>query len=297
MIECDECGREFGSPRGLAFHKSWHSRQGQEVADDDDTEVEVEVEEGDEKPAPPAPEEEIELEDEPPSSSQGVTPPSPPPEEEPPTPEPETPPEAPTTSVRDRARRWWSDKKSVKGGKGRKRVPLDEPAGWAWGQVGTTLIRSDISPAAGRVMTFQGPIVGPVVDDLMAGTILDRMIQPVMQQAENWKALSGIVALPVAAAIAERNPASLSIRVADGKYVVDGWLAQPMYDLIAQNIELMGPVVKQKKRDTERRQKIMAEVFPELIDQGVDPVLFVMASIFPQEQAAPPAPTVDLHAV
>ena len=90
----------------------------------------------------------------------------------------------------------------------RKREPVADDLGFAWGLIGGQLTRlGGAAVPAGRSMVFQAPIAGTVLDGVLAGSWPDRkLVQPIAAKREHWRALSQLVELPMLVAIGSQGP-------------------------------------------------------------------------------------------
>ncbi len=75
-----------------------------------------------------------------------------------------------------------------------------------WTGVGRGLIYTRADIPVGNVMSFQGPVVGPILDKAIAGTFVDTLLQPLAGAGERFEDVSDVVALPALIGIMERAP-------------------------------------------------------------------------------------------
>ena len=87
-----------------------------------------------------------------------------------------------------------------------KRIPAAESIARNLGRVAKMLGSAD--PALSRALTFSAPATGLAVDELVAGTFVDRVaIQRFAGVADKWERLGGVIAFPILVTVIARNPA------------------------------------------------------------------------------------------
>lgn len=143
--------------------------------------------------------------------------------------------------------------------------------GLAWASVGGLLMRSGADVPVGRVMQFQAPVAGDVLDRLIARTWVDRIVQPIARKSDDVEALGALFALPALVALMERNE--------EAAVALDGTLRA----VISANLDAMAPAVK-KAREKERKHAKAVEELNLGLPAGADPVEAILQAIF-----APPA--------
>jgi hypothetical protein len=123
---------------------------------------------------------------------------------------PEGPPEGPPRkSMRDRLR-LVKDKSESEPGKprrARKRVSLETLGGLAWVGVSRVVaFAGDTYLPVVKMMSFQAPVAGAVVEDLARGTVADRIMQPVARLTESGGAVGALIGAPVLTAVVCKRP-------------------------------------------------------------------------------------------
>ncbi|MBU6429194.1 MAG: hypothetical protein KGR26_09310 [Cyanobacteria bacterium REEB65] len=89
---------------------------------------------------------------------------------------------------------------------GKRRVPAAESISQALAGIGNVIARSD--PPTGRALAFSAPATGAAIDELVAGTFVDRLVvQKVVGVADKWERVGGVIAFPVLVAVISRKPA------------------------------------------------------------------------------------------
>lgn len=139
-----------------------------------------------------------------------------------------------------------------------------------WTGLGRGLIYTSADIPVGNALTFQAPVVGPIMDRAIAGTFVDTLLQPLAGAGERFQDVSDVVSLPVLVGLMERSPA----------------LAPALEPLLRQVIrrhlvEYAKMVKAQKKADEQYRKALDDLGMP---DVGDDPIDGILAQIW----TAPP---------
>lgn len=136
----------------------------------------------------------------------------------------------------------------------------------AWTGIGLGLVRSGADIPVGNCMQFQAPIVGDVLDEAIAGTFIDTLLQPIAGTGKRFKKVSSVISLPILVGVMERSPAVVPV------------LEPMLRQVIRENLVEMAKVVK-------AQEKANAEYTRALVDLGLevgdDPIDGVIAAIFP----------------
>jgi|HubBroStandDraft_5_1064220.scaffolds.fasta_scaffold99988_3 hypothetical protein len=85
-----------------------------------------------------------------------------------------------------------------------RRVPLETWIGRAW--KGLAYITGAGTTPTSRVLNLQAPVAGIVVDDMIKGTLPDRVLQPLARMGEGGKDVAALVGFPLLVAATERKP-------------------------------------------------------------------------------------------
>lgn len=152
------------------------------------------------------------------------------------------------------------------------------PAGSLLWTLGATVAgRAGDVPVA-KVLGVQTPVAGQALDRALAGTMLDRIIQPLAADADRYSELASLVSFPMVVAIYERNPSPPLEAVLDM--------------LIRRNLLAMADAIKVAKREAEHMAEATAELASVGMEFGSDPVSEMKAWLFgapiaPQPEPAP----------
>jgi len=138
-----------------------------------------------------------------------------------------------------------------------------------WGGMGTMLIRSETDVAVGRVLQFQAPLAGNKIDELIANTWVDTVLQPFVKQAEKVEGLGAIVLFPLLVGAYERNPA------------IGPMIESILSEVVSETLTAMAPVIKKKQAKEKAAAKSLQGLNEALnIPKDANPIDAVLASIF-----------------
>lgn len=91
-----------------------------------------------------------------------------------------------------------------------KRIPAGEAIGRNVARIGKML--GTIDPPMAKALVFSASATGAAADELIAGTIVDRVVvQRFAGVADKWERLGGVLAFPVLVAVISRNPNLLPV--------------------------------------------------------------------------------------
>jgi len=91
-------------------------------------------------------------------------------------------------------------------GTGRRRESLERMATFAWGGLAQAAARSGRIPTS-RMLSLQAPIAGELLDDVLKGTILDRLLQPLARTGAKGEAVFALVGPVILVEMIAANPA------------------------------------------------------------------------------------------
>lgn len=116
----------------------------------------------------------------------------------------ETAPVEPRAAERPPKRKdpWW---RRITSGKPRRRASL-ETLGTLGYSVAAHLARTNGMVPLSRVLEFQAPVAGVVVDTALKGSIVDKLLQPVARAGERGEALAAMVGVPLLVGAITANP-------------------------------------------------------------------------------------------
>ena len=150
-----------------------------------------------------------------------------------------------------------------------KRIPASETISLALGMAGQAVAKVD--GPMGRALVFSAPATGEAVDELVAGTVVDRMvIQKFAGAADKWEKVGGIIAFPVLIAVISRNPALFQ--------PLEGQLRAATVDVINASI----PTLKKKAASEKKAAESLSElgkIDPRYAESD-DPIKLILEDIF-----------------
>jgi hypothetical protein len=120
----------------------------------------------------------------------------------------EEPPERPRKPLRERLHIVRADQPDQpRKPRAHKRVSLEVLGGLAWVGVsrGVAFAGETYLPVV-KMMSFQAPVAGAVVEDLARGTIADRILQPVARLTESGGAVGALIGAPLLTALVCKRP-------------------------------------------------------------------------------------------
>jgi hypothetical protein len=160
------------------------------------------------------------------------------------------------------------------------REPLDEPIGFVYGGAGALIARGKTKFApVGKVMQLQSGVIGVMADDALKGSLVDKIVQPIVKEGRQFKKVGEAVALPVATAMVIANPEWLGVTVDEqGRIFATGWAWEPYYALwegMAVQMAHGYEAVEVKKREVNEELSKIPWLQP-IIAAGEDPIVYMI---------------------
>jgi hypothetical protein len=151
------------------------------------------------------------------------------------------------------------------------------------GPVSAVAARAGYVPMS-RAMQWSSPVAGEIVEDATKGTLVDKLVQPVVRNSEKWQDLFDLLGFWAAVGVAQRNPAQAQTALGFARSRLVNLLPR-----IAANIK------KERAKEREAVQALtelmpdIAELFP---DAGPDddPVSLLIESLFAMPGQPVPEP-------
>ena len=154
-----------------------------------------------------------------------------------------------------------------------------------WGDgvegVASLVMRTGYVPM-GRAMVWSSPVAGEIIEDATKGTLVDKVVQPVVRNAEKWQDLFDLIGFWAAIGMAQAQPekAPMALMFARKRLV-------NLLPKIAANM------AKQRKKERAAAEAIQT-LLPELegLELGDDPIQGLIEMLFaaPEQPPAPPQP-------
>lgn len=187
--------------------------------------------------------------------------------------------EAPSEPRSGWRERLWGNAKPVSAGlperrPRKRRTPTDGVWMTIWTAIGAGLVQTGADVPVGNCLTFQAPIVGGILDDAIAGTFVDVLIQPIAGSSKRLKAVSSVLAMPVLVGVMERSPQSAAM------------LEPLLRQAIREHLVAMAPVIKARKKADVEYRKALDELGMEAGEDPVDAVIEAIWASAPQTVAA-----------
>jgi len=148
-----------------------------------------------------------------------------------------------------------------------KRVSTADTLGDVWSGIGSIAQRFGHAPL-GRYLQWQGTAAGEMLDEVVAGTIIDRkLLQPAVRARGRLDILVALGGPPVLILQMERNPQQAEM------------LLPLLKSSIRSSLPTMLPAMKKAQLREDKVNAAVKEMFPDLPD-GVDPVEEVINQLF-----------------
>jgi hypothetical protein len=101
--------------------------------------------------------------------------------------------------------------------------------------LGSLLVRRRIDVPVGVCLQIESPLAAAEIDKVIAGTFIDRILQPLFKTSDNLEGLGAIIALPIMVGTLERKPEMLPM------------LQPPIMDALEIVLTDMAPLMRKKK--------------------------------------------------
>jgi hypothetical protein len=151
------------------------------------------------------------------------------------------------------------------------RVSGESILGYGWIGVGSYLVNKRIDPPVGRVLQLQAPLAGKTIDNIIAGTFIDKLLQPIFAKSEQLEGFGALIALPILVGLVERKPEMAPM------------VMGPLHDVLGQTLEEIAPLMRKKK--TKQRSAARAIDLNEAFDipRGADPIEAILSGFIFQD--------------
>ena len=149
-----------------------------------------------------------------------------------------------------------------------RRVSGAETLSDMWGGIGSLAIRTGQHAPLGRVMQFQAPVAGEMLDEAAKGSFIDKtVIQPVVKTRGRFDLLGAVFGPPLIVLAIERDPSKAEM------------LIPVLKSSIRSSLPLMVPAIKKVREREAKAAEAARDLFPDL-PEGVDPVDSIIQEIF-----------------
>jgi hypothetical protein len=157
------------------------------------------------------------------------------------------------------------------------RVPVDHLVGRAWEALAR--FAQPLSMPVSRCLQVQSPVAGMILEEIVAGTMADRLMQPVARAEEKAEKVLALVAPPILVLALEQTqylePAQAQMRQA---------LIVPM---LRESLRIWLQVAGPKVEEAARREAEYQETFGHTIDELI---AMFMGTVVPGEVVEEPEP-------
>jgi hypothetical protein len=149
------------------------------------------------------------------------------------------------------------------------REDTSEALTMAWMGMGTLLVQSERAVVGGRIMRLQSPLAGQQIDAVIQGTIVDRLLQPLVRTKGALEAFGSIIAAPIVGEMIARKPERLPM------------LGPILMSSLVDSLVAMGPMLKEEKEKQAEKVRAFAEISEAFgINPGDDPMEGLFNYIF-----------------
>ena len=144
------------------------------------------------------------------------------------------------------------------------------------GGVGALAVRTGKHAPLGRYLQFSAPVNAEILDDAVAGTLIDRkLLQPMVKGRGRFDAIGSVFGPPAIILAITNDPSKAPL------------LIPVLKSTIRNSLPAMAKAAKKVAAKEEAQQKAAAELFPDLLP-GEDPADAIIAMLF--DGWTPPAP-------
>ena len=150
-----------------------------------------------------------------------------------------------------------------------KRIPAGDSISQVVGLVGQVV--GNVDAPMGRALVFSAPATGSAVDELVAGTVVDRLvIQKFAGAADKWEKVGGVIAFPVLIAVISRNPKLFN--------VLEDQLRSATVDVIIASIPSLEKKANREKKAAESLSRL-GKIVSRYANTD-DPIRLILEDIF-----------------
>lgn len=160
-----------------------------------------------------------------------------------------------------------------------KRIFKRKPAAEIYGipfEIGAEIAAIANKPATATMLAIQSPYAGHILDQALAGTIVDRvLVQPAARGQDRFGALMAVFAPPLIVMSIERNPQR----------------APALVPLLKRSLRMSAPFIaeglKKKRIEEEKLQSVIEELYPTAPEGSTALDVMIMEILAPLMQRGP----------
>jgi hypothetical protein len=149
------------------------------------------------------------------------------------------------------------------------RVSVANLVSSGWGLGAMALMRNGNAVPVARVLQMQAPVAGVVVDDLVKGTPIDRLLQPLARAGERGEKAVALLGPPILVAMITARPEMYPALRPMLKMALVSW------------VTVSGPAVKKAQADAARLEEEFGDVD---LDSIIDQIFADLPAGVPSEQ-------------
>lgn len=166
------------------------------------------------------------------------------------------------------------------------RVSIAEDLAAAYRDIGGRLEYSMHYPA-GRMLTLQAPGAGVILDQAIAGSLIDRaVVQPIWRTKDRWEDPFYLLAPPLLLVGIQSNRARFQGLIEEGRIAEARQLearikfgAETLEWVLRRSMVRLAPAMAEARARREEEDAMLREAFPEL-GPGIDPVKELVSQLF-----------------
>lgn len=128
------------------------------------------------------------------------------------------------------------------------RAAGDELIGMAVAAIGGIFVNRGIDPPVGRALILEAPLAGKKIDEALAHTWLDNLLQPIFRKADDFEGIGAVFALPVLVGLYERKPEWAPM------------LEPMMVEVIGTTLDEVAPLMRKKATARRRSARSVTEI-------------------------------------
>jgi len=148
-----------------------------------------------------------------------------------------------------------------------RRVSVADTLEDVWTGIGGLAVRTNHAPL-GRYLQWQAPAAGQLLDEVVAGTIVDKkLLQPAVKARGRLDVVIALLAPPGIIMAIERNPQNAQV------------LLPALKSALRSSLPTLLPAMKKAAAKEQKVNEAIADMFPDM-PEGVDPIDLVIEQLF-----------------
>ena len=148
-----------------------------------------------------------------------------------------------------------------------RRVSVADTLEDVWTGIGGLAVRTNHAPL-GRYLQWQAPAAGQLLDEVVAGTVVDKkLLQPAVKARGRLDVVIALLAPPGIIMAIERNPQNAQV------------LLPALKSALRSSLPTLLPAMKKAAAREQKVNEAIADMFPDM-PEGVDPIDLVIEQLF-----------------